>query len=210
MDEGAAEYADVDADALGGGVAHLDNLTFEAGHGAADDTDMVALGDDGGEEDGTLGTVEHELEGLYLLVRDDGDGVGTILAWGGGFVDHEGLDEGEVDNLTALFLGGMDEDDGGNLDGLNNLPGAVPPTALFLLGGYEGFVAEALEPVARGSLGILAYEGNEPMAHGRFYGLRFTDFGLPFTVYGWSLRDTQIAQIIFYLTQISQITQIFF
>ena len=122
MDEGAAEYADVDADALGGGVAHLYNLTFEAGHGAADDTDMVALGDDGGEEDGTLGTVEHELEGLYLLVGYDGDGMGSILAGCGGLVDHEGLDEGEVDDLTTLFLGGVDEDDGGDLDGFNDAP----------------------------------------------------------------------------------------
>ena len=166
MDEGAAKDADIDADALGGVVAYLDDLALEAGHGAADDTYMVALGDDRGEEDRALGTVEHELEGLYLLVGYDGDGMGSILAGCGGLVDHEGLDEGEVDDLTTLFLGGVDEDDGGDLDGFNDFLGAILPSTLLLLGGYEGLVAETLQLVARGFLSVLADEGDEPMAHG--------------------------------------------
>ena len=86
--------------------------------------------------------LEHELQLLHLVIRDDGDGASPIRIRFARLVDHEVANERKVDNLLTLLFGTVDKDYLGDDHHLYLLVLTILPMVDFLLGSSISLIAQ--------------------------------------------------------------------
>lgn len=118
----------------------------------------------GEELDGLFILTEHEPENLHLSIRDGGE-LQTVGRCG---ILEECSDIREGNHFLALLLVDMKEKVLGDNNTLHLFllhPVAVLPVAYLLLRGKKDFIAQLLEFIARGFLGIGKHSGDQPLTN---------------------------------------------
>lgn len=114
---------------------------------------------------------EHEAHGLHLMVGDDDEGTAGHAVGAGCAVGHEAVDIWECHQLSALLFGAVYEYFGGDDETVYCYAAAVGADALFLLGGYVGFVALGGEVAEYVQFVVVVDDCHIPFGFGHAYGV---------------------------------------
>lgn len=149
-----------------------DNVALQALQAATDDAHLVAQVDGHRlDADGVVGVIEHELQALYLVGGDGGQGVTGKRVDLTGTIGHKTKDIREFHHLFPLGFGGTKEDQGGEDYALYGSAPSLGSNAFLGLRGDIGFIPQTLQLLAAFLLAVVIDDGDEPTTGWHAYGV---------------------------------------